>query len=119
MATIYPTHTCFDDSLDFLEMLATRGEPFEHYTLVHAIVKPEGKRFAHAWLEVDGNVLFSGILEGRKAFFFASKEEYYEQLKIVKAVKYTVKEALKENLRTGAYGPWSEEYRKYCIRRTG
>jgi hypothetical protein len=121
---IYPTHKCFDDALDYLDFIAkTEGrDSLERHTLVHGIVvsSKNGIRYAHAWLEDgDGNIIQGGILKGEKIYYAMSPTEFAEFLRVEEYTRYTPRQAVAENHRTGHYGPWVEKYRLQCRNRTG
>jgi hypothetical protein len=116
MKSIVPTHACFDDVLEYLEMLAIGGTPtreIAQYVVVHAIcVAPDGEQFAHAWLEHAGDAVQGGIVDGERIWFAMSLAEFMTRFVVAEQTRYTVVEALAENLRTGHYGPWVEKYRE-------
>lgn len=116
--TIYPTGTCFDDAAEFLETLARNGVPFSEYRLCHGIMvnKVDGHRFAHAWVELGDVVFFCGILDGKRDYFSARKEEYYADGHVEQVTRYTPQEVLRENLKHRTYGPWKPEYLELCSR---
>lgn len=119
MTFIYPTHTCFDDALDLLTE-AIKMNPGAAHTdelkLVHGIcVAPDGKEYAHAWVESLGKtVWFIGILDGKYQQFAADLKEYYAETRVVETTKYTPLEAWAENYRHANYGPWVERYKGLC-----
>lgn len=55
--TIHPTHTCFDDALELIELLVKEHPELkedigENMLIVHAIcLMPDGSPYAHAWVE--------------------------------------------------------------------
>lgn len=129
MSTILPTHTCFDDALDFVEerVLAdpalARGESL---LVVHAIaLAPEGPRkgepFAHAWVEelVEGEWLVwqLGWLGGEQVAYSMPRDEHHRHLQVVDETRYTLRQVHAENCRHGTYGPWEERYQALCRER--
>jgi hypothetical protein len=119
MNTIRPTHHCFDDALDYIEMRVL-GDPAlargETLIVVHAIcLTPEGPNagepFAHAWCEEGAAVWDAGILDGCRIFFQVERAEWYRKMRPVRTTKYTIREACEENYRTNHYGPWDPVYR--------
>ena len=115
MPDILPTHTCFDDALDFIyEVIKQHPDNEKGLYLVHGIVYADGKPSAHAWAEQDGKCIFAGILEGEKSYFAAEQKEYYRELKVKTTAKYSVKAAMRQNLITGNYGPWLPELKALC-----
>src|SRR4051812_26554030 len=124
MRTLYPTHHCFDDALDYLTELAL--DPSTAWIirapdtfLVHGIaLMPEtgglsapGTPYAHAWVELGGDVIQAGLLaSGERIFYRKPKAEHYAKLRIQHATRYTMRQALEENRRSNNYGPWKPEY---------
>lgn len=121
MTTIHPTHTCFDDALDYCGERFKEGAPEAHkLILVHAIcLKPEGQpgageRFAHAWVEQGDECVDHGILDGERVRFTAERAEYYARLRPQDVTRYTMREAALMNIRHHTYGPWEERYSVLC-----
>jgi hypothetical protein len=120
---VFPTHTCFDDALDYLaHRLKQNRRDAKRLVLVHGILlAPEGAKkdqpFAHAWVEESDRVWQDGLLEdGRRVTWAMSVAEFREKMRPQKETRYTVREAVAENLRTNHFGPWVEEYRALCGR---
>jgi hypothetical protein len=115
MPDILPTHTCFDDALDFIyEVIKQHPDNEKGLYLVHGIVYADGRPSAHAWVEDGDKVIFAGILEGEKSYFAAERKEYYRELKVKTTAKYSVKAAMRQNLITGNYGPWLPQLKALC-----
>ena len=58
--------------------------------LVHALCRfPDGRRYAHAWVERGSTCFAVGILRGKKGVFTLSREEYYRHLCVLERTKYT------------------------------
>lgn len=112
---ILPTHTCFDDALELLSQLAVHGaraEQLQTFVLVHAIcVAPDGELYVHAWLEQGSNVWQCGIVDGVRVYFAMPIERFVAERPIREQTRYSVDDALRENMRTGHYGPWVDRYR--------
>ncbi len=118
-STIYPTQHCFDDAMDFLEQIAREGatrEEVNQYTLVHAIClhPQDGHRFAHAWLERDGKVIDSGILNGDQIYYEVDQAHHYAKLRVQESKKYSMLEALTENHKHMTFGPWEQRFLDLC-----
>jgi len=115
---ILPTHHCFDDALELLAILYCSRFRYYSLRLVHAICKaPDGSgAYAHAYVSdvESGESQFVGLIEGQKVIVMVSTDEYEAGLEIIEATRYTVEEALAENLRSENYGPWIERYRALC-----
>lgn len=113
---VYPTHTCFDDALDLIEaMVLNDRREIDKLMLAHGIcLMPDGKPYAHAWVERDGECLFDGLIEGARYTFRADKAEYYAGMKVQEVTHYTVEEAWIENSQSNHFGPWKPEYAALC-----
>jgi hypothetical protein len=122
--TIYPTHTCFDDAIEYLTHTVKSVGPktvHAHYSLVHGIcLHPDGRPYSHAWVErttASHRTLCIGIgrLEsGEPVAYEGAKEEYYDNFQVQKTYKYTIKEMIKHNYEHGTYGPWLPELLQLC-----
>lgn len=121
---IHPTNHCFDDALDFLELVIKNKQALDVNTLlvVHSIcLMPDGTPYAHAWVEDTkaDSCIFKGILKGEAMYLAAERKEFYETFKVQETTKYTVKQALFENRLSNNYGPWEEKYLKLTKNRHG
>jgi hypothetical protein len=114
--TILPTHSCFDDSLDLIELrVKAKIADADVLVLVHGIcTAPDGDPYAHAWVEENGLAWDSGLLDGEAIYYVCSVEEFTKARGVQKTTRYTVREALIENYRTNMYGPWEPEYLALC-----
>lgn len=120
-----PTHTCFDDALDFYMMLrrvmnASDAE-LNAYELFHAICLMPGtrsERMAHAWNRDPrtGDVVQAGLVDGSNTrCWYALADEVFEGIfRPQYVVRYTFVQALRENHRANHFGPWDPEIRQYC-----
>ena len=127
IGTVFPTHRCFDDSIEFCERRARTEHPnVETLRLVHAIIlvpvdQPAtgdlhpGDRAVHAWVE-DGDLVWdAGLLpDGRRIEFAVAKAEYYAHYRVQETTVYTMRELLEHNRASGHYGPWRPEYQALC-----
>lgn len=117
---IYPTHSCFDDALDFIERRIKQDRSSGcRLILVHAIaLAPEGSKqgqpFAHAWVEEGDLVWQDGIVNGNRVTYCTARDEYLRVMRIQESTRYTVPQLLRENARTGTYGPWEPQYIALC-----
>jgi len=120
--TVYPTHECFDDVPRYLRMLVDRGatiHDLERYTIVHAIClhEDDGHPYAHAWLELDGIVIFAGILRDEHVYIHAHRAEYIVKAFVWDETRYSIYEAALAEKRSGfPDSPWVPEYRALCRR---
>jgi hypothetical protein len=120
--TLYPTHTCFDDSLD-LVLALVRENPDEvrkqNVFLVHGVcLLPDGTPYAHAWVEIDeggGITVLNAVLrDGMKVYGQFLKEQFYQTWRVEERIRYSLLEAY-ENCRQYDYsGPWEDRYRVLC-----
>lgn len=131
---IRPTHSCFDDALDYIGHRVTENPGLAHGTtlrLVHGIAivisdvadgLVHGEPFAHAWVEEDVAdqaepiVWQVGILDGARVLFAMPRSAFDRTLKIQASTAYTCREIWIENRRSGTYGPWRPEYLALCRR---
>ncbi len=119
---IFPTHECFDDAVSnliFFMQRDGRGPVMRgEIVVVHAIIHPsdEPGPLAHAWIESETCVYFSGLIKGERVMVEADREEYYANANVKKAVKYTLFEAYAEERRRGHFGPWDAEIMLLCGR---
>lgn len=119
---ILPTHTCFDDALDFMAERLKQDKKLAfgaELLVVHGVcLAPEGRHkdrpFAHAWVEEGGRAWQGGILDGEKVFYSMTVEEFCERLRPQHWTKYTVSQAARENHRTNHFGPWVQRYADLC-----
>jgi len=113
---IYPTHTCFDDSLDLIaEWIKVDNSQVKHLFLVHGICLLENNEpYSHAWVERKNKCFFVGIIEGKRETLAVSKKAYYQRFKVQEATRYSVRQAWEHNRISNNYGPWEERYLKLC-----
>jgi hypothetical protein len=109
---IHPTHTCFDDALDFFVHIKPRA--IHEYVVVHALVTLPGQSdvFAHAWVEQlpERLVIQGGIVNGRRCYYALPTLPFT----IVKSSRYTALQALQLNAIHEHFGPWRREYKDAC-----
>lgn len=120
--TLYPTHTCFDDAVDFVNLIADKcpdkcpeaiKEAVSRLVIVHAIcLLPNGSPYAHAWVEdkEEGICVFRFIVKNKPKYFNTPIEKYYVKFQVQETTKYTIEQAVKETRRTGTSGPWEQRY---------
>jgi hypothetical protein len=117
--TIFPTFNCFTDAMEFVEHVGLRlPEKVKDITLVHAIciASEGGREYAHGWVEDsdEKEAIFCGIYMDTKYYFAAPFENFFETFKVKESTRYSVSEAVKENLRTFNFGPWEDKYKALC-----
>lgn len=124
--SIRPTNTCFDDALDFLEALCQTPdmtiELLRQYVVVHGVClhPPDHPKrdepFAHAWVEcgVRDSVLQGAIVDGEPTMYEMPFSLFWARFRPQKLTRYSVDEAIALNHQTGHYGPWNEDYTRFC-----
>lgn len=117
---IHPTGTCFEDvTWEFAQRcrddksLMARGAKF---FMVHGIcVMPNGKRYAHAWIEEGVFVWGPAIVEGHKGFFQTTDKEFREHYQVQECTRYSFQDLIDLSKRIGnAPPPWEDKYRRLC-----
>lgn len=119
---VYPTHSCFADA-----MRVFRSNRITHKSarLVHAecLMPQSGRRFAHAWVEVDWPIpeaLFMGVVPALDdlpevtILLGQDRRVYVEALQVQHATRYTLKEAAAMGKKHGHSGPWLPRYAVIC-----
>ncbi len=123
MPTIFPTHTCFDDALEYLAARVAEDRRLarsHRLLLVHGLClipigqPDEGQVFAHAWVEDANSCWTMGLLDGERVIVVRARDEFYANLRVQCATRYTVRQAWRENRRSGTYGPWLPIYQRQC-----
>lgn len=117
--TIFPTHTCFDDAKDFLEVFIEKDPKNSRlYRIVHGIClfPVDQEPFAHAWVEqIESRIVFDGgIYRGEKIVIEYEKEHFYKFFQVQDCTKYTRDEWFKLNYASFSYGPWEKKYLALC-----
>jgi len=117
--TVYPTYTCFDDAMEFIDYVAMeyKDEDMSFLTLVHGIINgDDGESYAHAWCEESGMkvAIFAGFLRGEKTYFYSPVDEFYEKYKVKETIRYTIPEAIAKNREYIHFGPWDPKYVALC-----
>jgi hypothetical protein len=96
--TIEPTHTCFDDAIEYMALAFIEAPEWarERLTLVHAICRiPDGSvsagsRFAHAWVEDGDNVIQAGLIAGEKTYYAMPLAQHYALMRVERTTVYTM-----------------------------
>ncbi|HJS76762.1 MAG TPA: hypothetical protein VJ778_05090 [Burkholderiales bacterium] len=118
MPDLLPTHHCFDDAIDYLVERVKRHPKLARrrtLILVHGIAHSDaGEAYAHGWVEEGGKCWDAALLDGARVWYSVTRDEYYAARQITETSRYTIREALAENLRTHSYGPWEPRYRGLC-----
>jgi len=121
MPTLYPTHSCFDDALDYIGARALAHPELVDQTtliLVHGIaLGDDGHPYAHAWCEEDGECWDTALVDNdpdQKISYAVPRADFYAARRIQESSSYTIRQAMALNAVTGHYGPWNEKYRAIC-----
>lgn len=135
---IMPTHTCFDDALDWFDQVINPErvtlEMLEMFRVVHGVLYAEGGvPYAHAWVEqsecdtcyaADSDdhpvppVLAwqAGIVNRQRVYFGIERDAFYRTYRVQRATVYSFGEVAALNRTSGHYGPWEPEYVALCRR---
>lgn len=126
--TIYPTGSCFDDALDFVEARVRQRPRLARTSdllVCHGICiipsgNPEaGELYAHAWVEEGQVVWQGGILDGERIYFATQRDQFYIRLQVQDVTRYTLRQVWEENRRTRHFGPWESRYEALCRKKKG
>lgn len=110
MTDILPTYRCFDDALEFIEMRVKETPTLVRHdwllVLVHGIcVGDDDTRYAHAWVEEAGQAWDAGLIDGQRVYYAVARSEYYAAKRVEESTRYTLRDVVRENGRSGHYGP--------------
>jgi len=133
-----PTHTCFDDAIDFLELLPLdkpqlRDDILRSFQVAHGFcVSSTGVPYVHAWIEelVSGDperitwpahVVWQGYLRdnGRRGYFAVPASWFYTTFGVFNRELYSLEQVAQHNLATGHYGPWRRDFFEHAQRQGG
>jgi hypothetical protein len=118
--TVYPTHTCFSDTMEtLLTVLEWSPDAAPDLFVVHALCRapePHTDIYAHAWLEDDktGRAITVAIYGGERMHLEGKVAEYRATLRIIEMVRYSVAETIRMNREHGDCGPWVPAMRAAC-----
>ena len=111
--TIYPTHTCFDDVIDFINYEFICKNPIDKYLIFHVIrwTKELGDH-SHAFvIDTDKNeVIDHGLMfNNDRVQFRCHVPDYLAENVFKKTVCYTPLECFQLQRSTGIMGPWDKD----------
>jgi hypothetical protein len=118
-----PTHTCFDDTLDFVAAYVDAGrgtlrELEASLWIMHGLCRPRGGALiAHGWLHIvcSGEIMQGGrMTNGDRCFYRLPGETFNTIWQPQLVTRYRVSEALEQNRRHLTFGPWVPEYIERC-----
>lgn len=86
------------------------------FWMVHGIcLMPDGKPYAHAWVE-EGNMTWNPcILDGEKGFAQSTIKDFYKLFQVQDFTRYNFDALFKLSAEIGhAPPPWEDKYRRLC-----
>jgi hypothetical protein len=135
---IVPTHTCFDDALDWFDQVMSPErvtvEMLDTFCVAHGVLHAEGGvPYAHAWVEQSACGTFyvagpdeypvppvlawqAGIVNEQRVYFGIERDVFYRTYRVQRATIYSFGKAMALNRTSGHYGPWEPEYVALCRR---
>ena len=117
--SLYPTNTCFDDAMEYIEFRLTEDPSLVHderLILTHVlaeVLEPgphQGEIITHAFCVENGECVDMWILNGERVAAFRTPSEMAQSLRIIESTRYNLKQVHQENVRSGTYGPWEQKY---------
>lgn len=72
--------------------------------LVHGTCKTPLSTYGHAWVEIEGNIIFDGVLQR-----FYDKEGYYKQRGARKEAEYSYLDAYENLIKFNRYDDWFDD----------
>ena len=105
LAIAEPTGTCYEDAAKFV-IKQDEGE------LVHGTAISLGRRLAHAWVELPTGYIW----EPYSGEYF-TKERFQALVDPIEESRYTPEGVAIMTLRTGNFGPWTEEEKRVISQR--
>lgn len=113
--TVYPTGTCFEDTTLMASSLWCENE--FNFLVVHGIcLLPDGKPYAHAWIEKDQQAWFVGVVEGERVKIKIPLDQFYQHFQVQEQTKYDLTNLIETALKNNdAPPPWEEKYRRLCL----
>lgn len=118
-AILLPTRTCFEDvTLEFISIVSKNRHRYNDTSMamVHGIcLLEDGRPYSHAWIEMDGKAIFSGILRGVKGFAELPVAEFDRIYQVQERTRYSASQAYNTAIRNSdAPPPWERKYLELC-----
>jgi hypothetical protein len=111
---ILPTHSCFDDCSLFIVDRFTRMH-ITFLNLCHGLcIDPEGKKYSHAWIMNQEQILDFGIVDGEKVLLKYKRSEFFQKLNVQWFREYKLSEGIASEYIAKMPGPWDNELRALC-----
>lgn len=131
-STIVPTHSCFDDAIEFFELfLGDLRRAATVFRVVHGVLRghDEGEPYGHGWVEQLPGTDFGlidfrpparvvwqgGLIDGARVYFALDRSDFFRGYGVQRFWSYTLQEAVEHNMRSGHYGPWQPEVRELVL----
>lgn len=124
---IAPTHTCFNDVLDYLSALG--DERIFQFKVLHGILRSEDAGdYSHAWLRSveKGDAIDFGIVSevndvsrnltkvGDRIEMAFDWNQYLTKRQVLEYTEYEIQEVWESNKISGMFGPWKKRYLLAC-----
>lgn len=99
--------------------IAEQAAPISNPTIVHGLPIGRGplnagKRYWHAWVEVEDSTGITVIDRPRGETIMLPQGMYYNMGRIEQTWRFTLAEARAEMVERGHWGPWVDDYEKVC-----
>ncbi len=115
---LYPTKTCFDDAIDFLNLLYKKQPWYvekmnKQWRVVHG--RADDGEFSHCWLTKGNSCFDFKLFKSEKIMVEYTREEFEKIYRPRKQIPYTVRDCCHLEKRVYGYaGPWDPEIRNLC-----
>lgn len=118
---LIPTHSCFDDVIEFFGVAQVAQHDQYRFCIVHGICRghARGSMFAHAWVEQNNSAVWQAGIEratGEVIYFALPRAHFYELYAVQQTSRYPVPALLEAMKIHNHSGPWRQEYRELCTR---
>ena len=111
---------CYEVVGHFAMDLKSSGKPLDDWRVVHGVVHGEsyltGIEFTHAWMELGKERQYRLVFDySNDRFISMLATDYYSrgQIEAKNVRRYTVKEALKQMVNSGHFGPWDDFFKEW------
>lgn len=116
---ILPTHSCFDDAVEFFYSANVAIEDVHRFKIVHGICRghAQGTPYAHAWVEQNGSVVWQAGVQretGEGIYFALPLLDFYRMYAVQETTPYSVGVVEGLLICGMSSGPWKPEYVALC-----